>query len=125
MKFATGARRRFVPSSRLPRRLLTLLPQKCDAKRPFCNTCKVAGKELECEYDDEIRQSVTAALLLRTQELEQRLAMYESSQRLPTSPPGSMSVQGLTADLDIPMHLFDLPGPSDPMPGEFSSSSAT
>lgn len=52
--------------------------KKCDAKRPYCNTCHAAGKEHECEYDEEMRQNLAAALLLRTRELEERLAHYES-----------------------------------------------
>ncbi|KAJ3520271.1 hypothetical protein NM688_g9187 [Phlebia brevispora] len=91
--------------------------KKCDAKRPACNTCKVAGKEYECEYDDELRQSVTAALLWRTQELEQRLAMYES-QRPPQLPPAiSPPSVPFSPTIDSPMQLFDFSGVSGMLPG--------
>ncbi|KAI0362018.1 hypothetical protein OH77DRAFT_1416218 [Trametes cingulata] len=53
--------------------------KKCDAKRPFCNTCKVAGKEQDCTYDENVERTLTEALFMRTHELEQRLAAYESS----------------------------------------------
>lgn len=91
--------------------------QKCDAKRPFCNTCRIAGKELECEYDDELRQSVTTALLLRTQELEQRLAMYETQ---PPQMPETMSMVStpFAASSESPIQLFDFTSPSGMPPGK-------
>ncbi|KAI9064366.1 hypothetical protein FKP32DRAFT_1626402 [Trametes sanguinea] len=52
--------------------------KKCDAKRPFCSTCRVAGKEKDCTYDENIERTLTEALLLRTHELEERLANYEN-----------------------------------------------
>lgn len=52
--------------------------QKCDAKRPFCSTCKVAGKEKDCSYDENVERTLTEALFMRTHELEHRLAIYES-----------------------------------------------
>ncbi|KAI0781007.1 hypothetical protein BD413DRAFT_464032 [Trametes elegans] len=53
-------------------------PQKCDAKRPSCSTCKVAGKEKDCTYDENVERTLTEALFMRTHELEQRLAVYEN-----------------------------------------------
>ncbi|EJF65793.1 hypothetical protein BD309DRAFT_944502 [Dichomitus squalens] len=52
--------------------------KKCDATRPCCSTCKVAGKEKDCTYDESVEQTIAEALLLRTHLLEQRLAAYES-----------------------------------------------
>ncbi|KAI0831235.1 hypothetical protein BC628DRAFT_1352865 [Trametes gibbosa] len=52
--------------------------KKCDAKRPYCSTCKVAGKEKDCAYDENVERTLTEALFLRTHELEQRLAVYEN-----------------------------------------------
>ena len=56
---------------------MSLSVQKCDATRPSCSTCKVAGKEKECTYDENVEQTLTEALFLRTHILEQRLAAYE------------------------------------------------
>ena len=61
--------------------------QKCDANRPYCTTCSAASKQDECQYDDEIRQSFAAALLLRARELEDRLAHYETQERHMSQPP--------------------------------------
>ncbi|KAI0637040.1 hypothetical protein C8Q77DRAFT_1051446 [Trametes polyzona] len=52
--------------------------KKCDAQRPFCSTCKVAGKEKDCTYDENVERNLTEALFLRTHELEQKLAQYEN-----------------------------------------------
>ncbi|KAI0721714.1 hypothetical protein C8T65DRAFT_630977 [Cerioporus squamosus] len=52
--------------------------KKCDANRPFCSTCKVAGKEKECTYEETTERTLTEALFMRTHYLEQRLAEYES-----------------------------------------------
>ncbi|KAH9854166.1 hypothetical protein C2E23DRAFT_819846 [Lenzites betulinus] len=52
--------------------------KKCDARRPFCSTCKVAGKEKDCTYDENVERTLTEALFMRTHELEQRLAVYEN-----------------------------------------------
>ncbi|KAH9901317.1 hypothetical protein C8Q73DRAFT_677464 [Cubamyces lactineus] len=52
--------------------------KKCDARRPFCTTCEVAGKERDCTYDENVERTLTDALILRTHELEQRLAAYEN-----------------------------------------------
>ncbi|KAI0336461.1 hypothetical protein GY45DRAFT_1342024 [Cubamyces sp. BRFM 1775] len=54
------------------------LSQKCDARRPFCTTCEVAGKERDCSYDENVERTLTDALILRTHELEQRIAAYEN-----------------------------------------------
>ena len=65
--------------------------QKCDAKRPYCTTCKVADKEKECTYDENVERTLTEALFLRTHILEQRLAAYETqvaSLSQPLSPNG-------------------------------------
>ncbi|PCH38214.1 hypothetical protein WOLCODRAFT_136105 [Wolfiporia cocos MD-104 SS10] len=51
--------------------------KKCDARRPFCTTCEIAGKEHECQYEENVQRNLTEALLARTQELEERLAAYE------------------------------------------------
>ena len=64
--------------------------QKCDAERPYCNTCHAAGKEGECEYDEEIRQNLTTALLSRNRELEERLALYEAREQHMSHPPNAL-----------------------------------
>ncbi|KAH9951341.1 hypothetical protein B0H21DRAFT_718585 [Amylocystis lapponica] len=52
--------------------------KKCDAIRPFCTTCKIAGKEHDCQYEDNVERSLTEALIAHSRNLEQRLAVYES-----------------------------------------------
>ncbi|TFY67291.1 hypothetical protein EVJ58_g1734 [Rhodofomes roseus] len=51
--------------------------KKCDAKRPYCTTCEVAGKQQGCLYEDNVQRHLTEALMARTRELETRLAIYE------------------------------------------------
>ncbi|KAI8998698.1 hypothetical protein BD414DRAFT_575203 [Trametes punicea] len=51
--------------------------KRCDAKRPFCSTCKVAGKESDCMYDENVERTFAEVLLLRTHELEHQLAIYK------------------------------------------------
>ncbi len=52
--------------------------QKCDALRPSCSTCKIAGKQNECAYEENVERTFTEALIWRTHVLEQRLASYET-----------------------------------------------
>lgn len=78
--------------------------QKCDAERPHCKTCRVAGKTEECEYEEEARQSLATALLLRTRELEERLARYEAQERHMSQPPPMPTVESL--ELDLPQDLL-------------------
>ncbi|KAI0695887.1 hypothetical protein BC835DRAFT_1344319 [Cytidiella melzeri] len=58
--------------------------KKCDARRPICKTCQVAGKGHECVYDDDVRHDMTASILLRNRELEERVALLEAQQQQPT-----------------------------------------
>ncbi|EPQ51538.1 hypothetical protein GLOTRDRAFT_132905 [Gloeophyllum trabeum ATCC 11539] len=72
--------------------------QKCDAQRPFCKTCQIAGKEDECHYTDGSRGSLARDLLRRNRELENRLKEYEekSSSGSP-QPPDSSSASSSDA----------------------------
>ena len=80
---------------------MIFLLKKCDAKRPFCHTCHIAGKELDCEYDEEMKQNLATALLLRTQELEERLALYESRDPQINQQPTIPSAASLGFDLSM------------------------
>ncbi|RDX56839.1 hypothetical protein OH76DRAFT_1395982 [Lentinus brumalis] len=79
--------------------------KKCDADRPFCSTCKVAGKEKECTYEENTERTLTEALFMRTHYLEQRLAQYEH-QVAPMAHP-----QGLPDGI---LPLMDLTHPDQP-----------
>lgn len=72
--------------------------QRCNAQRPACHTCMVAGKEFECLYDDDVRQDMTTALLLRNTELEQRLALLESQSQ--NAPPSLIEFSSPTSSSD-------------------------
>ena len=63
---------------------LTCGGQKCDAKRPYCSTCKATGKNAHCVYEEDAQRALIHSLVQRTQQLEQRLATAES---LPASIP--------------------------------------
>ncbi|KAI0738068.1 hypothetical protein C8Q80DRAFT_1339871 [Daedaleopsis nitida] len=59
--------------------------KKCDAKRPYCTTCKSTSKQAQCLYEDDAQRSLIKSLVQRTRRLEQRLASTEqSSQTTPT-----------------------------------------
>ncbi|OBZ75395.1 hypothetical protein A0H81_04371 [Grifola frondosa] len=51
--------------------------KKCDAKRPCCTTCKAAGKERDCLYEEDAQRNLIEALVVRTRDLERRLAQFE------------------------------------------------
>ncbi|KZT68973.1 hypothetical protein DAEQUDRAFT_765761 [Daedalea quercina L-15889] len=94
--------------------------KKCDAKRPYCTTCEVAGKQHECLYEENIQRHLTETLIARTRELETRLAVYESQSPSPETgntiqtddifslPEASSSAFPFTPD-DI--NIFDLTSP--------------
>ncbi|KAH9923701.1 uncharacterized protein BXZ73DRAFT_91397 [Epithele typhae] len=48
--------------------------QKCDAKRPYCSTCKATNKQHQCMYEFDAQKNLIQSLLARTRELEERLA---------------------------------------------------
>ncbi|EMD38527.1 hypothetical protein CERSUDRAFT_113707 [Gelatoporia subvermispora B] len=53
--------------------------KKCDALRPACSTCRVAGKDDECEYDDTINRDQLKELQLHNQYLQDRVAAMEEA----------------------------------------------
>jgi hypothetical protein len=73
----TGEKRRLEGIFDAQKKYPNISLQKCDALRPCCTTCKVAGKEGSCQYNEE--QTFAHTLLERTQALEQRLAQFESA----------------------------------------------
>ncbi|KAI0341681.1 hypothetical protein BDW22DRAFT_1485146 [Trametopsis cervina] len=59
--------------------------KKCDARRPYCRTCEIAGKLHDCIYEDDTPQSVMESLIARNKELEERVAFLEAQQVKPSS----------------------------------------
>ncbi|KAH9934758.1 uncharacterized protein B0H18DRAFT_1114616 [Fomitopsis serialis] len=90
--------------------------KRCDAKRPYCTTCEVAGKQQECLYEENVQHHLTEALIARTLELENRLAVYEGQSQ--TSSPEQ---SGRTSQADDPSSLSVLP--SSPLPLALDGSS--
>ncbi|KAF9019697.1 hypothetical protein BDZ89DRAFT_1139154 [Hymenopellis radicata] len=83
--------------------------KKCDGKLPFCNTCKVAGKEDECQYNDGVHRSVKAELLERIEELEERLRMYENRDASGSSGSSTTSTQPSSVGALVPVGIPDVP----------------
>ncbi|OCH95533.1 hypothetical protein OBBRIDRAFT_788083 [Obba rivulosa] len=77
--------------------------KKCDALRPACSTCKVAGKDEECEYDDTINRDQLKELQLRNRYLEERVAALEGVTVMSSSSRDSMA--NVSAYLEEQLHF--------------------
>ncbi|CCL99121.1 uncharacterized protein FIBRA_01135 [Fibroporia radiculosa] len=51
--------------------------KKCDARRPYCSTCEIAGKQHECQYEENVQRNITEALIARNRALEDEVAAYK------------------------------------------------
>ncbi|KAI0333053.1 hypothetical protein GY45DRAFT_1368584 [Cubamyces sp. BRFM 1775] len=61
--------------------------QKCDAKRPYCTTCKTTNRQGHCVYEEDAQRNLIHSLIVRTRELEDKLTSSESDPPLPVQLP--------------------------------------
>ncbi|KAI0657117.1 hypothetical protein C8Q70DRAFT_1046374 [Cubamyces menziesii] len=61
--------------------------KKCDAKRPYCTTCKTTNRQGHCVYEEDAQRNLIHSLIVRTRELEDKLTSSESEPPLPAQLP--------------------------------------
>lgn len=96
--------------------------KRCDAVRPYCNTCQLANKEHECNYEDDVP---TAARPIDPKPRKFRHFTYEKTsgtgKYTADVDPCNSSDSSASQDEEPSLTLASLAAPSEPEPSDSDS----